>query len=127
MTRSPTSIAGAPTTRKAPATAPSPIGDQAIRLKQDYALAYYNRGNAYHAKGDYDSAIADYDQAIRLKPDDADAYNGRGLSYYRKGDYARAISDYDRALGIDPNHKLVAENKALAEKKLAKAKKKGWF
>ncbi len=101
--------------------------DQAIRLQPDYAPAYCNRGNAYHAKGDHDSAIADYDQAIRLKPDDADAYNGRGLSYYRKGDYARAISDYDRALGIDPNHKLVAENKALAEKKLAKAKKKGWF
>jgi tetratricopeptide (TPR) repeat protein len=41
------------------------------------AWAYYNRGNAYRAKGEIDRAIADYDEAIRLDPDDPDSYNQR--------------------------------------------------
>jgi len=31
------------------------------------AIAYNNRGNAYTAKGDYDSAISDFDQSIALE------------------------------------------------------------
>ncbi len=98
---------------------------KSIRLKPDDADAYCDRGLAYSDKGDQDHAIADYDQAIRLKPDHAFAYNNRGNAYYRKGDYERAISDYDQALRIDPKHKLAADNKTLAEKELAKARKKG--
>jgi tetratricopeptide (TPR) repeat protein len=29
---------------------------------------YYNRGIAYHYKGDFDRAIADFDEALRLDP-----------------------------------------------------------
>ncbi|MEE8223247.1 MAG: tetratricopeptide repeat protein, partial [Alphaproteobacteria bacterium] len=47
--------------------------DQAIKLKPDYAKAYYNRGVAYMSKGLYDRAIEDYDTAIRLRPDYAKA------------------------------------------------------
>ena len=54
--------------------------DQAIRLKPDFADAYFSRGLAYSDKGDYDRAITDFDQAIRLKPDAAYAYNGRGIA-----------------------------------------------
>ena len=32
------------------------------------AVAFYNRGNAFKAKGEYDRAIQDYGQAIRLNP-----------------------------------------------------------
>jgi tetratricopeptide (TPR) repeat protein len=42
---------------------------EAIRLKPDYADAYYNRGLARRAKGDHDGALKDYAEAIRLKPD----------------------------------------------------------
>jgi tetratricopeptide (TPR) repeat protein len=38
----------------------------------------------YHAKEDYDKAIADYDQAIRLDGAYAAAYGSRGLAYYAK-------------------------------------------
>jgi len=31
--------------------------DEAIRLYPNYALAFFNRGNAYYAKGQYDRAI----------------------------------------------------------------------
>ena len=85
------------------------------------------RGLAYRAKGDLDRAIGDYDQAIRLEPDNADAHNGRGVAWADKGDYAQAVRDYDRALQINPNHERAAVYKALAEKELAKTKKKSWF
>ena len=39
-----------------------------IELKPDFAVACSNRGRAYHAKGDYSRATADYDKAIELNP-----------------------------------------------------------
>jgi hypothetical protein len=42
---------------------------EAIRLKPDYAAAFYNRGNARQDEGDLEGAIADYNEAIRLKQD----------------------------------------------------------
>ena len=36
--------------------------DQAIRLKPDYAEAYYNRGVAKSRLGEYEAALADYDR-----------------------------------------------------------------
>jgi tetratricopeptide (TPR) repeat protein len=40
---------------------------EAIRLKPDYADAYYNRGNAYVGQGKLDKAIADFAKAEELK------------------------------------------------------------
>ncbi len=58
------------------------------------SLAYYNRGLAYGAKNDYNSAIEDYNSAIQLAPNFADAYNNRGDAYHKKGEVKRAIEDY---------------------------------
>jgi tetratricopeptide (TPR) repeat protein len=77
--------------------------DQAIKLKPDFAEAYYNRGTAYTHKGDYGRAIADFDQVIYLKPDDAEAYTVRGSAYALKGDTDRAIADYDQAIQLQPD------------------------
>ena len=40
--------------------------DTAIKLAPDFALAYYNRGNAYLVKNEMDKAIADFRKAIEL-------------------------------------------------------------
>ena len=40
--------------------------NEAIRLKPDYALAFYNRGIARRDKGDVEGALQDYNEAIRL-------------------------------------------------------------
>ncbi len=76
--------------------------DQAIKLKPDYANAYYNRGVAYMSKGLYDRAIEDYDTAIRLRPDYAKAYRNRGNAKFYLGRFAAAARDYDQSLNIDP-------------------------
>jgi tetratricopeptide (TPR) repeat protein len=68
------------------------------------AKAYYNRGIAYAGKGEYDSAIADYDQTIRLSPKNANAFYNRGSAYAKKRQYDQAIADYDRAIQLDPKN-----------------------
>ena len=76
-----------------------------IRFATNMAAALYNsRGNAYHYKGDYDSAIADYNQAIDIKPDDAMLYSNRARAYASKGDINSAIADLTQAIKLDPDN-----------------------
>lgn len=60
--------------------------------RDDYAEAYYYRGNVYYNKGQYDRAIQNYDQALRLQPDYAEAINSR----------ANARAEMTRLLTPDP-------------------------
>ena len=73
------------------------------KLKPDYSLAYFNRGNSYRNKGFYDRAILDYDKVIERKPDDAYAYTRRGYVYALQGAYDRALKDYDQAIELNPD------------------------
>src|ERR1700722_16522588 len=48
---------------------------------KNIAIAFNNRGNAWHDKKDYEHAIQDYDQAVKLDPNYAGAFSNRGISY----------------------------------------------
>jgi lipoprotein NlpI len=78
------------------------------------AVAYSNRGNAHHATGDIESAIADYSEAIRLDPKGAAAFNNRGSAYSDKGDLDRAIADYNEAIRLDPTSARAFNNRGFA-------------
>ena len=84
---------------------------KAIRVKPDFADAYYNRGVAYSDAGDCDSAIADYTRAIELNPTDAEAYNNRGWAFGNQGDYESALADYTKAIESNPNHAIAYCNR----------------
>jgi tetratricopeptide (TPR) repeat protein len=72
---------------------------QAIKLKPDYAEAYFWRGSAYaDNNGMYDEAILDFDEAIRLKPDYAEAYFEKGEVYAYRGETADAITQFTDAI-----------------------------
>lgn len=60
------------------------------------AVSFFESGNAWYAKREYDKAIADYDEAIRLDPDYALAYMNRAAAYRTKGDTERAEADEAR-------------------------------
>ncbi|MBV8771279.1 MAG: tetratricopeptide repeat protein [Deltaproteobacteria bacterium] len=89
---------------------------EALRLKPDYAEAFYNRGNARRAKSDLDGALADYNEALRLKPDFAMAINNRGIVREAKGDLDRALADYNEALRLKPDYAEAINNRGIVRK-----------
>ena len=90
------------------------IRDTTRALKyRKWALPYFRRGLAWHNKGEYDKAIADYTRAIELKPDDAVDYNNRGNAWRSKGEYDKAIADYIRAIELDAGYTAAYTNRAL--------------
>jgi tetratricopeptide (TPR) repeat protein len=83
-----------------PQTAIADISE-AIRLKPDFADAYFNRGYAYEALKQYDKAVADYSEVIRLKPDDAQAYADRAVCYDSLGKKVEANRDRAKADALE--------------------------
>jgi tetratricopeptide (TPR) repeat protein len=88
--------------------------DKAIRLKPDYADAFYNRGLARYDKGELAAAIRDYTAALRLKPDYADAFSARGHARTDKGDLDGAIADCDEAIRLQPDDAIAFSNRGNA-------------
>ena len=62
------------------------------------------RGKVSFRKGDYKTAIAEYDEAIRLNPKLAKAYFNRGTAFYLIADRERAIADLSEAIRLDPSY-----------------------
>lgn len=84
--------------------------NRAIQIKDDYAEAYYGRGDANGALNNFREAIQDFNRAIALEPNNADAYNARGAAYHFLGQNAEARRDYQKALEIDPGHEQARKN-----------------
>ena len=83
---------------------------QALKIKPDYAEAYYNMGIALKDKGDPEAAIDSYKQALKIKPDYAEAYNNMGNALTDKSDPEAAINSYKQALKIKPDYANVYIN-----------------
>ena len=90
--------------------------DEAIRLDSKDAVAYFNRGNAYHSLNKKKRAIEDYDKAIRLNPEFAEAYHNRGTTHRDLRQFERAIEDYDQAIHLDPQDAVAYNNRGNAYK-----------
>jgi len=56
-------------------------------------------------KGDYDSAIVDYNSALEIDPRDADAYYSRGFAWAMKGDLLQALADARKSFSLNPKDK----------------------
>lgn len=67
---------------------------------------YYERGDAYYKKGQYDEAVSDFTKALEINPKFAEAHYYRGIAYDKMGLYDEAISDYNKALEINPKYAL---------------------
>ena len=102
---------GVPTARR-PLEGAARDGQSGNKLSiGNQAIAYYNRGNAFSDKGQYDRAIADYDATLGLQPGYADAINNRGNAYVQKGDYERAMADFDTAIRLKSNFAEALNNR----------------
>ena len=87
---------------------------EALKLKSDYDVAYYNRGVAYGEKGDFDQTLQNYSKAIDLNPDFANAYYNRGVAYGEKGDFDQALQDYSKAIDLNPDFANAYCNRGVA-------------
>src|SRR6266568_3505091 len=81
--------------------------DRAISIDPKFAEAYFNRGKARRAGGDFDGALADFDRAINLDPNDAEAYFKRGRAFLIVGNAKFAIADFDKSISLDDHNPLV--------------------
>jgi tetratricopeptide (TPR) repeat protein len=68
----------------------------------DLSAVYAMRALAYSLKGQYDTAINDYDVAINMRPDFAVALNNRAWAYFRWGKAATGLPDVERSLQLSP-------------------------
>ena len=76
-----------------------------IEKTQPNPLYTYRRATAYHALGDSDRALADYNSSIERSPRKAIAFLNRGILLARyKQQYLSATADFDEALGLEPNN-----------------------
>ena len=99
---------------------PDKVIPACTRLSQDQsdtphnrAVAYYDRGNAYKNRTEFDRAIADYGDAIKLDPQYAHAYLNRGHVYAAKGDVPHALADLGRSIQLDPREPVAYANRGI--------------
>lgn len=79
----------------------------ALRLNDDYAEAYSNRGNLHRRFGRHMEAIADYDMALRnAHPQPKYVFLWQGMSLEALGKRREAMDAFRRALALDPDFKL---------------------
>ena len=74
--------------------------DEAIKIKPNFAKAYFNRATAKAELKKYAESISDYNMAILLEPT-AKSYFSRGLIRYKLKDYTGAESDFDNCIQND--------------------------
>src|SRR5262245_43716383 len=79
---------------------------QAIKLKKDYAEAYYHLGDVYFRSGEFKQAVEAYKQAIRYQPEFAASYNQLGTAYYKLGEHKKAIEAYKTGIRLNPNEAI---------------------
>jgi tetratricopeptide (TPR) repeat protein len=76
---------------------------EAIRLKPDYAEAWYRRGAVQLAGKQYAGAIADLSSAIKIDSAHAVIFLDRGAALLAAGRFDEAIADFTYALKLEPN------------------------
>lgn len=109
-----TSAAGNPKTAPVtptPAETPKP---------PDFAF-YQKRANESVVKGEYDSAVSDYNEAIKLNPKDATVYLNRGRAHLNKKNYDLAIDDYNKVIELNPSEAMAYFNRGESYEKKGNA------
>src|SRR3989338_4257525 len=78
------------------------------------AKTYYQLGNDFYEKADYEKAIENYNMAILLNPIFSEAYFNRALCYYQLKNFDKSIVDYSKAAELDPPNSIIYNNRGDA-------------
>jgi predicted O-linked N-acetylglucosamine transferase (SPINDLY family) len=85
--------------------------NKAIAINANYAVAYFNRGNAENNLKQQQAAIESYSKAIEISPSYGDAYYNRGNVHRDMQQFEAALKDYDKALSIKPDYDFLLGHK----------------
>ena len=86
---------------------------KAVKIKADYAEAYYNLGSSQKKIGRLQEAIESYKRAIGINPKYLDAYNNLGNIYRDLGNLNEAKDSYEWAIAYNPEYAIAHINLAL--------------
>jgi tetratricopeptide (TPR) repeat protein len=78
------------------------------------AVAYYEEGNAFYSKGQYQEALLSYNEALRLDPDYTVVHSNKGVVLYDLGQYQEALLSFNEALRLNPQMAFAHKNKGDA-------------
>ena len=104
-----------------PKTATAPLPAPAETPKPPDFAFYQKRANESVVKGEYDSAVSDYNEAIKLNPKDATVYLNRGRAYLNKKNYDLAIEDYNKVIELSPSEAMAYFNRGESYEKKGNA------
>lgn len=76
---------------------------EALRFQPEDAIAYYQLGNLWYDKRQYDEAIACWEAAVKYMPQFATPWRNLALAYYNKRDAPEsALQCLEKAFELDP-------------------------
>ena len=81
---------------------------RALEIDPGCAPAHYNRGRIHHRRGDYATALGEYDNALEIRPDYAKVLTNRAILLARPGVTGgaarteQALADLTRAIELAP-------------------------
>jgi len=79
--------------------------NEALKVNDQYAMAYYNRGMAKQKLNDFEGSIDDYLKSIKYNFENLSwSYNGLGYSYFRINELSKALTSLCKAIEIDPEY-----------------------
>jgi tetratricopeptide (TPR) repeat protein len=94
--------------------------DKAIRMKDDYALAYHDRAGIKRRLGDFNGALYDYKTAVNITEHFPLAYNNMGSVKMVLGDFDGAIADFSTSIEQNSAYFLAYNNRGYAHYQLGK-------
>lgn len=91
-----------------------PINVYAQSETAQKAEDFFNQGNDYFVKQNYQQALVSYERAIAIKPDFAEAWTGRGIALEGLKRHSEALASHEKALAIKPDYADAWINRGVA-------------
>jgi protein O-mannosyl-transferase len=85
---------------------------EAVRLRPDYADAYFNLGSVLFQQGKIDQAIAQWQKTLAINPRDSEAHRNVANALRKQGKVKEAMAEYEQALNIAPEDSAALNNLA---------------
>ena len=94
--------------------------DKLLKVKSDYAEAYYNRGRLKLIQNDFDGAIKDFEKALPIRGRFVEAQNEIAIAHFKQGLYDKALKDLEIATKINTTNTIINSNYAKLKAYLGK-------